>query len=402
MTWNSAISCRRSTLLLFLCYSAASVRTIAQYCKEGECGAFYCEGLCELRLELVQVLMRHGERTPRLKETLIYPTDPYNVSTYEPWGLGQLTNQGKLTEYRIGIMLRNRYNNFLGSIYYPRDIYAVSTETDRTKMSLQLMLAGLYPPDTSQVWNPDLPWLAIPINYVPEKVDILLKPQNCPTYESALAETKKLKEVRDRFAVYEDFYKFLSEKTGVVQNDLLDLYNLLTAQKNMNLTLPEWCTDQVYRSMQVVIMMEYEIRSYTTQLKRLNGGMLIKKFIDNINKRPNSRKMYVYSAHETNIAAFARAQNISEPKLPNYGSAFLFEKLRDDFGQIYIKILLWTGTTGKLVTIKLPGCDEVCPLETYLELVRNVIPSDKEMTCLWDIITREELLELFAEKLNLD
>jgi len=54
------------------------------------------------------------------------------------------------------------------------------------------------------------------------------------------------------------------------------------------------------------------------------------------------------------------------------------------------------------MTIKLTGCNEICPLETYLQLVRDVIPSDKEMTCLWDDITREELLELFAERLNLN
>jgi len=77
-------------------------------------------------------------------------------------------------------MLRQRYNNFLGSTYYPRDIYAVSTDIDRTKMSLQLMLAGLYPPDTAQLWNPDLPWLAIPTYYAPERVDILLRPHNYP------------------------------------------------------------------------------------------------------------------------------------------------------------------------------------------------------------------------------
>jgi len=120
-------------------------------------------------------------------------------------------------------------------------------------------------------------------------------------------------------------------------------FTLLVFQKNMNLTLPEWCTDDVYQRMQDVVVLEYNIRSYTTQLKRLNGGMLIKKFIDNIkekNKHSNPRKMYVYSGHEVNIAAFARAQNISEPKLPNYGSAFLFEKLRDDSGKLYIKVII--------------------------------------------------------------
>jgi len=108
----------------------------------------------------------------------------------------------------------------------------------------------------------------------------------------------------------------------------------------MNLTLPEWCTDDVYRRMQDVVVLEYNIRSYTTRLKRLNGGMLIKKFIDNINKHSNPRKMYVFSGHEVNIAAFARAQNISDPKLPNYGSAFLFEKLRDDSDKLYIKVII--------------------------------------------------------------
>jgi len=359
---------------------------------------FVSLGHFELHLELVQVLMRHGERTPLFKE--MYPTDPYNVSIYEPWGLGQLTNQGKLTEYRIGTMLRQRYHKFLGTIYYPRDIYAVSSDTDRTKMSLQLMLAGLYPPDISQVWNPNLRWLAIPTYYAPKKVDMLFKSTECPAYKAALAETKEMKEVRDKIAVYEDFYKFLSEKTGATIENALNLYNMLTAQKNFNLTLPEWCTDDVYRRMQEVIVLEYEIRSYTTQLKRLNGGMLIKKFIDNINKRSTSRKMYVYSGHEVNIAAFAKAQNISEPKLPDYGSAFILEKLRDDSGQFYIKILFWTGTTGKLMEIKLTNYNDVCPLENYLELVRNVIPLEKELTCLWDNITREEELELFAERLN--
>ncbi|CAL1677640.1 unnamed protein product [Lasius platythorax] len=347
--------------------------------------------------------MRHGERTPLFKE--MYPKDPYNVSSYEPWGVGQLTNQGKLTEYRIGTMLRQRYNEFLRSIYHPHDIYAVSTDTDRTKMSLQLMLAGLYPPDTIQTWNSDLRWLAIPTHYVPKRVDMLLKPENCSIYKTALTEVKKMKEVRDKIAIYKDFFKFFSEKTGLVTEEPLpvyEVYNLLTAQKTMNLTLPEWCTDEVYRKMQDIIVLEYDIRSYTTQLKRLNGGMLIKKFIDNINvesKHRNSRKMYVYSGHEVNLAAFVRAHNISEPKIPGYGSTFIFEKLRDEESNFYIRIIFWTGSTEKLTTIKLAGCDEICPLKTYLELVREMIPSDQEMTCLWDNIVRTELLNLFTENI---
>jgi len=111
----------------------------------------------------------------------------------------------------------------------------------------------------------------------------------------------------------------------------------------MNLSMPEWCTNQVYEKMQDIIVLEYEIRSYTTQLKRLNGGMLIKKFIDNMNVKNehiNPRKMYIYSGHEINIAAFARVHNISEPRLPDYGSTFIFEKLRDDVGNLYIRVII--------------------------------------------------------------
>ncbi|XP_029165961.1 venom acid phosphatase Acph-1-like [Nylanderia fulva] len=403
MTQDYVLSRHRSTLLLFLYYVASSI-VIAQYCMEKDLDPICDERQSEFHLELIQVLMRHGERTPLFKET--YPKDPYNVSTYEPWGIGQLTNQGKLTEYRIGIMLRQRYNKFLGPIYHPRDIYAVSSDTDRTKMSLQLMLAGLYPPDALQMWNPDLPWLAIPTHYVPEKVDMLLKSEHCSIYKTALTEVKKMKEVRDKIAIYKDFYKFFSEKTGLVIEEPLfvyEVFNLLTAQKAMNLTLPEWCTDEVYRKMQDILVLEYDIRSYTTQLKRLNGGTLIKKFIDNMNvnnHHTNPRKMYVYSGHEVNLAAFARVHNISEPRIPGYGSTFIFEKLRDEQQNLHIRIILWTGSTGELMNIKLPGCDEICPLSTYLELVREIIPSDHEMACLWDDIINNGLLNLFAERLD--
>lgn len=358
----------------------------------------------EFHLELVQVLMRHGERTPLAKE--VYPKDPHKISTYEPWDLGQLTNQGKLTEYRIGTMLRQRYNEFLGPIYHPRDIYAVSSDTDRTKMSLQLMLAGLYPPDEIQTWNSDLRWLAIPTHYAPKKVDMLLKSEHSSIYKTALTEVKMMKEIRDKIAIYKDFYTFLSEKTGLVIEGpclVFEMFHLLTSQKSMNLTLPEWCTDEVYRKMQDIVVLEYNIRSYTTQLKRLNGGMLVKKFIENMNVNSNRtipRKMYVYSGHEVNLAGFARAHNISEPRIPGYGSTFIFEKLRDEHDNFFIRIILWSGSTEKLMTMKLPGCDEICPLKTYLELVREIIPSDQEVTYLWDNISRTELLNLFSEKLS--
>ncbi|EFN78071.1 Testicular acid phosphatase-like protein [Harpegnathos saltator] len=359
----------------------------------------------ELHLELVQVLMRHGQRTPLLKE--FYPKDIYNESSYEPWGISQLTNDGKMTEYRIGTMLRRRYDAFLGPLYHPRDVYAISTDLDRTKMSLQLALAGLYPPQGNQQWNPDLNWFGIPTNYMPGKVDLMRS--SCPSYAAALEEVKNTNEIRDKVAFYHDFFKFLSRKTGLTITEpmqVYELYNGLTAQKSMNLTLPEWCTDEVYRMMQELVLLEYDIRSYTTQLKRLNGGFLVKKFIDNMNpkiKHDVKRKIYIYSGHEVNIAAFAKAHNITDNEtLPDFGSTFVVEKLRDEHFNFYVRIFYWTGITQKLLLMKLKHCDDVCPMDIYLELMRDVIPSDEEATCLWNNITKEELVQLYSDKLELN
>ncbi|XP_020279226.1 testicular acid phosphatase homolog [Pseudomyrmex gracilis] len=233
---------------------------------------------CNFQVELVQVLMRHGERTPSLDEIKMYPNDRYNVSTYEPWGLGQLTNQGKHTEYQLGQILRQRYDKLLGSIYYPEDIYAFSTNIDRTKTSLNLMLAGLYPPTSVQMWNPNLAWFPIPTHYAPMESNNLLKYFVCPKYNAILKDVFGSQEVLDKIAAYTDFFNFLSNKTGTNVTNLSNvkaIYQLLTAQKAMNLTMPEWYNDKIDQQLENCFALLCDIQSYTTELKRFNGELII-------------------------------------------------------------------------------------------------------------------------------
>lgn len=74
---------------------------------------------------------------------------------------------GKRRAYNVGRMLRRRYGSFLDTTYYADVLEAVSTDKSRTKMSLQLVLAGLWPPNFEQMWNWQLSWQPIPYNYVP-------------------------------------------------------------------------------------------------------------------------------------------------------------------------------------------------------------------------------------------
>lgn len=109
----------------------------------------------------------------------IYKNDPYDAKYYRPKGYGQLTKEGMKRAYKIGEMLRNRYKDFLGD-YKASDVYAFSTDYDRTKMSLQLLLAGLYPPNKQTSWSDSIPWAPIPTYYEPFKRNFLYSDLNCP------------------------------------------------------------------------------------------------------------------------------------------------------------------------------------------------------------------------------
>lgn len=86
-----------------------------------------------------------------------------------------------MREYKLGQVLRKRYKNFLGDLYLPKLVIGRSSDYDRTKMSLQLVLASLFPPiNVRQRWNPALNWQPIPTTYVPGVDDNFFSSDECP------------------------------------------------------------------------------------------------------------------------------------------------------------------------------------------------------------------------------
>lgn len=83
-----------------------------------------------------------------------------------------------MQEYELGQYIRKEYASFLDDIYTEDLIEVISTNTERTKMSAQLVLAGLFPPVGQQVWNPELMWQPIPIYFL-KKGEIDVSTRRC-------------------------------------------------------------------------------------------------------------------------------------------------------------------------------------------------------------------------------
>lgn len=65
-------------------------------------------------------------------------------------------------------------------------------------------------------------------------------------------------------------------------------------------------------------------------------------------------------------------------------------------------MLYWSGTTEELKVYKIPGQEEICPMEKYLDIVKDVLPTDEEAQHKWDHLSKEDLRQLYEERLNLN
>lgn len=91
--------------------------------------------------------------------------------------LRSFPQKGKYSVYeQIGLWLRERYGRFVGATYRAKNVHVQTTGVSRTQMSMQLVLAGLFPPQgTALQWNRRLDWQPIPYFSEPLSQDTVSK-----------------------------------------------------------------------------------------------------------------------------------------------------------------------------------------------------------------------------------
>ncbi|XP_015117696.1 venom acid phosphatase Acph-1 [Diachasma alloeum] len=348
-----------------------------------------------LKLKFLNVVFRHGDRTPLESGTEVFPTNPYVNETFAPYGHGQLTNQGKQRVYDFGRYVRQQYSEFLGDIYHPEMIRARSSDKDRTKMSLQLAMAGAFPPSPGQQWNPSLHWQPVVTNYMP-RPDVLVMPIECPQFAAELQKTLQLPEIREKEAQYSELMRNLTEWTGksiVDTKNVAGIYSSLKALYFMGLELPEW-TEGIFPEglLSDAAVFHFRIGSYTKRLKTLNGGIMLKNFTDTmssvISGEEPDLKMNFFGGHDYNIVSFLEIFDYNEPHGAQYSSAIFVELLEDDDHKHYVKVYYYKGIPADRVPVNIPGCGEVCPFDEFIKLFRDIFPTQEDIICPKDKIAK--------------
>ncbi|RXN13525.1 lysosomal acid phosphatase-like isoform X1 [Labeo rohita] len=217
--------------------------------------------------------------------------------------------------YELGQFLKKRYTGFLSERYDRHEIFIRSTDEDRTLMSAEANLAGMFPPTGSEMFHPDLKWQPIPVHTVPEDEDRLLAfpLRDCPRYAQLMNETEKT-----------DIFVNMTEKY----------------KKTHNITHPGWVNQSVVETLKVLNDFSYQILFgvYKREEKcRLQGGLLLDQIIKNLSNATelNSQqkvKMIVYSAHDTTVVALQEALNVFNGLQPPYASCHLIELYHEGNG----------------------------------------------------------------------
>ncbi|KAK3909123.1 Venom acid phosphatase Acph-1 [Frankliniella fusca] len=354
----------------------------------------------ESELLLVHVLFRHGDRTP---DPPSYPNDPYANFTYEPVGLGALTPAGKRTEYRIGQFLRQRYGDFLGG-YRAGLAAARTTDWPRTKDSMALVLAGLFPPAQQDEWSGSDSrgeeatlgrlWMPIASESTPRDQDKLLYMWDvpCPAYDRQYAAVLESPAFQKQFRTANAaLIAYLEKHSGGKINTPEDVYNIyqaLLAQQGFNLTLPSWTSEVFPDKMKPLTALYFELDAYNRQMQRLRAGPLLKRMLrHSVAKsrgllRPAERKLYLYAAHDNNVSALLQALRVWDHTLPPYGTAVIVEVRRTAAGQVGVEMYLRNSTTTDDVSpLVMPECEHFCPLNRFVQLTSDVIPNDWDAEC---------------------
>jgi len=315
-------------------------------------------------------VIRHGDRNPIIS----LPKAPHDW----PEGLGELTPIGMRREYELGKKLRRRYieeTKLLPRSYKPETLYVRSTDYNRTIMSAECFLMGLYSPGT----GPTLPstlffnqaalpyyYQPIPIHTKDQNDDRILLPHN--DQKELLQLLSSIPEYQKKEIELKPYFENWSKATGIaihncyeveIVGDLLFIYQL------KHLSLPKELNKEDIKTM-ITASKDIFKKSIVAEASGKPLFNEIAHYLKEAASQKTMLKCVLYSAHDSTIMSLMSAMNIPINEIPCYASDLnlsLFDKGNHNY---YVQVTLNDRR------LELPGTKgKGCSLENFMKLGKN-------------------------------
>ncbi|XP_035219083.1 prostatic acid phosphatase-like isoform X2 [Stegodyphus dumicola] len=325
----------------------------------------FSTGTAELRL--IQVVFRKSQWFPEVSR----PDNQYGFLWENR--AEKIAQTGMFQHYRMGQSLRKRYSNFLSS-----QSKNGLREAKECTSSSECFLIGLN----------DLPFFDYSFSsnrpYADDQMDIV-----CP---QLLMETSRMYDSDEGYKIISEnkrMYEYWSDNSGMkIRNpaDAIALFQSLSLQKSLNLSTPTWATSS-WDDLKKQADIHFYWISKQKSMQRLTAGpllgLMIKRMQDRING--DSRKVYVYSGRNSNIAGLLSSFGTYKGVEPPFGSTVVVE-LHEYNGGSYVRVLYFYSSTPNLETdepevIVIRGCSEYCPFEKFRSLTKSLVPENWEEEC---------------------
>eukprot|EP01133_Synstelium_polycarpum_P003485 gene3485-3980_t len=370
------------------------------------------ENTAGMTLQFVQILVRHGDRTP-LYNPLTVPNDTWNCSlsyymlpslqdtevmdtpsrmfrkTYLPnrnyWpgncSDGQLTQLGFEQHLQVGSVFRELYVNkyqLLSPTLDLSEIWVRSTDVPRTLQSAQAEITAMYPPSAaggaSSIDVVEIHTMDSYYENMSPNTDL------CPAlnnlYQNITTEQAYISFVTKMSSVQQQIMTAL-ELTGSAP-DWSSFMDLFFAIQCHDFELPAGIDQSIVDSAYQAAIWEMEYQLSFPMIARLGMSTFLEEIVDNFRMKMDgniTQKLMFFSGHDDSVGPFVNLFGFLN-EWPPYASHVELELWTDSNNDYFLQFK-YNG-----VVHTLPGCSGVmCPIDTFFNLAYEILIPDYYDAC---------------------
>ncbi|XP_015111616.1 venom acid phosphatase Acph-1 [Diachasma alloeum] len=321
------------------------------------------------KLLLVQVLAHHTECNPHpgvINSLFPHMPDIIN-SSYILEGPSQLTSNGKMDAWKLGVYFRQTYED----LYYHSRIYFRPERVDAPLETTCLMARGIFLKNSLddncvELKNRNNLWFDI--NYL--KMDPLYSGWFKCLDPVGFGQIPPEDVNKNLEAAYEYMFNQTGSKFDKFYRSGI-LYRQFRAMESVGITLEPWM-ERIYPDgiLKNLTIDEYAQQSAGSAKLRLNGGAHIGIFLRNVNNYLDGldlRKLFIFVGDDIHIVGLLNILKVYDNNhIPNYGSYIVLE-LHNIENKLVVRAKYNNGTsvTEPPAPLVIPGCSEDCPLQEF-------------------------------------